>query len=285
MSKRKALGRGLGALIPGSVLEDPGAIEDANVVPIERVHANPDQPRKHFDEDHLEELARSIGEHGIIQPLLVSPDRQGYRIIAGERRWRAAALAGLKEVPVVVREVTERESFAIALVENLQRVDLNPIEEAEGYRRLADEFAMTQDDIARSVGKDRSTVANLLRLLKLSEPVLMLVREGALSMGHARVLVTIADPKRQLALANQAIDNELSVRQMEALGREDQERPAVAKTPVVRHQDPNVRALLDKLTRQYGTKVHFGGDMNKGKIVLEYFSPEEFDRLIEQLLS
>lgn len=281
--KRKALGRGLGALIPGS--EGGGGTattEDRNTVPVESLFPNPHQPRKHFDEDELEELASSIREAGLMQPILVSPLDDGYQIIAGERRWRAVQLAGLTHVPVVIREVTEREALALAMIENLQRVDLNPLEEAEGYRRLADEFSLTQEEVARAVGKDRSTVANLLRLLKLDDAVQRMVRDGQLSMGHARVLVTIQDPKRQRELARLVVDQELSVRQMEALGRAAGEQPKkkAGTTPA----DPNLRDLLDQVTRRFGTKVQFAGSPDKGKIVLEYFSAEEFDRLIEQLL-
>ncbi len=288
MKQRKALGRGLGALIPGSDNEETSVAPSGakTRLPIEKLAPNPHQPRVDFDEEELDALTASIREVGLIQPILVSPEGEDtYRIIAGERRWRASQRAGLTEVPVVVREVTEREALAIALIENLQRVDLNPIEEALGYRRLQEEFGLTQEEVARNVGKERSTVANFLRLLKLDPTVQQLVREGQLSMGHARVLVTIQDPARQLDLANLAIDRELSVRQMEALGRASAEG-AGDKAPVVSAftSDPNVRDLLERMRRRFGTKVQVAGSNQKGKIVLEYFSADEFDRLIEQLL-
>ncbi len=284
-SKRKALGRGLGALIPGGVSEEGAATEPTNVVGIERVHPNPEQPRKYFDEDDLASLSDSIREHGVIQPLLVQPDRDGYRILAGERRWRASQLAGLTEVPIVVREVSKKDALAIALVENLQRVDLNPMEEAEGYHRLHEEFALTQDQIAQSVGKDRSTVANFMRLLRLSDKVQQLVRDGSISMGHARVLVTMEDPARQLEFARLVVAEGLSVRQLESMARRAVEGAPPPKPPAKGSVDPNLRALVDRLSKQFGTKVQFAGNAGRGKIVLEYYSPEEFDRLIEQLLS
>lgn len=279
--KRKALGRGLGALIPSGEEGGVDTVQERTIVPVESLSPNPHQPRKAFDEDELEELAASIREAGLMQPILVSPVPHGYQIIAGERRWRAVQKAGLTQVPVVIRDVTEREALALAMIENLQRVDLNPIEEAEGYRRLADDFELTQEEVARAVGKERSTVANLLRLLRLDPKVQEMVRGGELSMGHARVLVTIQEPGRQLELARVAIQKGLSVRQMEALCRAAGEpRKKSAAQPA----DPNVRDLLEQITRRFGTKVQFAGSSDKGKIILEYYSSEEFDRLVEQLL-
>lgn len=284
--KRKALGRGLSALIPSATASQVVESQSVVTVSIHTIRANPHQPRKRFDEASLAELAASIKEVGLVQPILVTPAGDGYQIVAGERRWRAAQLAGLDEVPVIVREVGEQEAFALALIENLQRVDLDPIEEATGYQRLATEYGLTQEQIAQAVGKDRATVANLMRLLKLPQSVQRLVSEGKLPMGHARVLVGLADPAKQIELANLAVEKDLSTRQMESLGRAVQRASSklgepIAKTP----PDPNERDLIERLKRRFGTKVRIAGNpRRRGKIILEYYSSEEFDRIIEQLL-
>ncbi len=283
MKTRRALGRGLGALIPGGGGDIAPPSEGQKNVGLDLIRANPSQPRKQFDEDELESLAASIRESGMMQPIVVRPQGDGYEIIAGERRWRAAQRAELKDVPIIVREASEREVLVMALVENLQRVDLNPIEEAEGYSRLAEEFKMTQDDVARSVGKDRTTVTNLLRLLKLAPPVQQFVRDGKLAMGHARAIAAIEDKPRQIALASLAVQKELSVRQVEALIRDAAAEKKEAKTPT-KIADPNLRDVIERLKRSFGTKVSMSGQPDRGKLVFEYYTAEEFDRLLERLL-
>jgi ParB family chromosome partitioning protein len=281
--KRKALGRGLGALIPGGGGDTSPSTEGQKSVGLDRIRANPAQPRKSFDEDELESLAASIRESGLMQPIVVRTQGDGFEIIAGERRWRAAQRAELKEVPIVIREASEREVLVMALVENLQRVDLNPIEEAEGYSRLAEEFKMTQDDVARSVGKDRTTVTNLLRLLKLAPPVQQLVRDGKLAMGHARAIAAIEDKQRQIALATLAVEKELSVRQVETMIREAATEKKETKTPA-KITDPNLRDVIERLKRSFGTKVSLNGQPDRGRLVFEYYTSEEFERLLERLL-
>jgi ParB family chromosome partitioning protein len=281
---RKALGRGLGALIPGGPSDEGPAAAGQKSVRIDLIRANPKQPRRDFDEDALAELAQSITEVGLIEPIVVRPAGEGYEIIAGERRWRACQRAGIAEVPVVVREATDREVLILALIENLQREDLNPIEVAEAYQRMGEEFSFTQEQIAQRVGKDRATVANMLRLLKLAPAVQQAVRDGTLSMGHARAIAVIDDKARQQAVAKQCIDKGLNVRQLEALLRAAAEEPAGKKPPAA-PADPNLRAVIERLKRTFGTKVTFAGKADHGKLSFEFYSSEEFDRLLEKLLS
>lgn len=283
MKPRKALGRGLGALIPGGPADEPAGSEGQKTVRIDAVRANPKQPRKQFSENELVELASTIEKIGIMQPIVVRPQGDGYEIISGERRWRAAQRAGLRDVPVVVREASEREVLTMALIENLQRVNLNPIEEAEGYHHLSESFGFTQEQIAEAVGKDRATVANLMRLLRLAPMVQQWVRDGALSMGHARAIAAVDDKGRQSALAKQVIDKGLSVRQLEALLREQTAEPKDKKAAAI--ADPNLRDVVERLKRSFGTKVSFSGKADKGKLTFEYYSADEFDRLLEKLLS
>jgi ParB family chromosome partitioning protein len=286
MKQRKALGRGLGALIPGGSSDDApasGGGEGPKVVAIDAIRANPKQPRKHFADDELQELSDTIGKVGLMQPIVVRPQGDGYEIISGERRWRASQRAGLREVPIVIRDATEREVLTLAMIENLQRVNLNPLEEAEGYQRLAEEFGYTQEQIAAAVGKDRSTVTNLMRLLKLAPTVQQWVRDGALSMGHARAIAAVDDKGRQTALAKQVIEKGLSVRQLEALLRAQAEEKKDSG-PAGRIADPNLRDVIERLKRSFGTKVTFSGKAERGKLVFEYYSAEEFDQLLDKLL-
>jgi ParB family chromosome partitioning protein len=263
--KRKALGRGLAALIPSAAPPPPPVAAPAPVarsndglrtVAIEDVHPSPGQPRKHFDDARLEELAASIRAQGIIQPLVVRlREAGGYELIAGERRWRAAQRAGLHEVPAVVRDVAEKRAFEMALVENLQRQDLNPIEEAQGFERLIAEFGYTQEAMATRVGKDRSTVANALRLLRLPDSVREMVTEGRLAMGHARALLGLEETDAIERLARRVLARELSVRQVEALVKRERDgggnEPAPSPTPV----SASARDLGERLTRSLGTRV------------------------------
>ena len=279
---RKPLGRGLDALIPGApkpAMPDVGPGERAHdAVAIDRIQANPRQPRRAFDETALGELAASIRVQGILQPLLVRPDGDGdYELVAGERRLRAARLAGLHEVPVIVREMSDRESLEIALIENIQRDDLSPLEEAEAYHRLIDEFGHTQEQVATRVGKSRPAVANALRLLRLPEQIKDEIARGRLTAGHARVLVSLESADAQLRAARQILARQLSVRDTEKLAsnRRDGDKAAA--------RDPHRAALERDLAAALGTRVRILPRGRGGKIEIEYYSREELQGLAERL--
>jgi ParB family transcriptional regulator, chromosome partitioning protein len=308
--KRRALGRGLSALLPGAGQERDGAGSDSPAgamsdlrsermsdvqasqrrvyfqAQIEEVYPNPDQPRKRFEEAALEELAQSIRTLGVIQPLIVrSRPEGGYYLIAGERRWRAAQRAGLHEVPVVVRDMAPRDAFERALVENLQRADLNPIEEAEAYHRLVEEFHYTQEQVAERVGKERSTVANSLRLLRLPVSVRGMVEEGSLSMGHARALLALDEPEIE-PVARRVLGRKLSVRATEELirKRSRNERDAdELKTP---KKSASVRDLEIRLSKALGAQVTLEEDASgkSGQIEIRYIDLDDLDRLLARLL-
>lgn len=277
----ESLGRGLSALIPDDLFADaPAPAATATFVPLAEIQPNPEQPREHFDAERLDELAASLREHGVLSPLLVRPrDGGGYTLIAGERRLRAAGLAGLDEVPVVVREDAEDADvqLELALVENLQREDLDVVEAARGYRRLQQAFGYTQEEVAQKVKKERSTVANSLRLLKLPEQVLQLLRDGRLSGGHAKALLSLPTAAQQIDVAARILAGDLSVRATEALVR--QKKSAPTKKPA----DKALRRLSETLTRELSTKVEIKGGRKKGRIVIDYGSPEELERLVELL--
>lgn len=289
--QKRALGRGLSALIPQAAPASNAkaaeqAVNKAGVLklPIESIHRDKEQPRQHFDEQKLKELADSIKTQGVLQPILVRKDGDGYRIIAGERRWRASQAAGLKEVPAIVKDVTEVQAFELALVENLQRSDLNPIEEALGYKRLVEEFKLTQEQVSQRVGKERSTVANALRLLALPDDVKGMVADGSLSMGHARALLGVPRLPELQNLAKQVADKKLSVRDTERLVQ--QSRPSgkkdAGKTPP--KQSPQVKSLVEELQRRLGTKVRLTErSPGKGTIEVDFFSYDDLDRLLKLL--
>lgn len=279
---RKALGRGLGALLSSDSRVDLAS--EPTEVDVESIVPGPMQPRTHFDEGSLEGLADSIRTHGIVQPLLVRRQGDRYELIAGERRWRAARLAGLSKVPVVVREVPDQDLLEIALIENIQRENLNPIEEAQAYRRLIESVGLTQEALAARVGRDRSYITNYLRLLKLPDDLQKLVVEGRLSTGHARTILGLAHVDLQRKIARQVIDGALSVRATEHLVRKAVEgSPAkTASTP-----DPNIRAAETKLRRALGTQVRIlqlRGE-GPGKIEISFFSNQDLDRIYNLLLS
>jgi ParB family chromosome partitioning protein len=279
--KRPALGRGLSALIPDSPLApaQPSS-ERALDVDTDLLRPNRFQPRTHMDDERMEELARSIRSNGIIQPIVVRKVEGGYEIVAGERRWRASQRAGLLKVPVVVRDIPEDRLLAAALIENIQREDLNPIEEAAAYRRLGDELHLTQDQIAEAVGKDRSSVANYVRLLKLPHDVREHIGAGALSMGHARALLGLADENAQLRVARDVIAKGLSVRETEALVKKSAQPPAATEeTP----KDVHTRAAEDRLRFALGTRVHIARRGKGGRIEIEFANENELQRLFEQL--
>ncbi len=278
--KRKALGRGLRALIPEPVA--PLRREPAQEVDLDLLRPNREQPRGAIEDARLEELAASIRAHGIIQPLVVSRQEDGtFEIVAGERRWRAAQRAGLLRVPVVERAVANSKRLELALIENIQREDLNAIEAAAAYARLADEFGFTQEEIARSVGKDRATVANYQRLLRLPAEVRAEVSSGALSMGHARALAGLADERAQLDIAREVLARDLSVRETEALVKRRSEPPRPPAEPPP--PDVHTRAAEDRLKVALGTRVRIVRRGKRGRIEITFVSEDELQRLYEQL--
>src|SRR5215813_505329 len=284
-SPKRALGRGLSALIPQASVPVQGELPpSAGIVriPIEHIVRDANQPRKTFDEERLRELAESIRTQGVIQPILVRRDGADYRLIAGERRWRAAQLAGLHEIPAVVRDVTAAEAFELALVENLQRTDLNPLEEAEGYRRLIQEFGLTQDQVGERVGRDRTSVANALRLLQLPEQVKDLLASGALGMGHARALLGMGTGSELVRTAERIVREQLSVRETERLVRTTRGSSggAGARTP---SGSTAARAVVEDLQRRLGTKVRLQDRGGKGTLEIDFFSYEDLERILALL--
>jgi ParB family chromosome partitioning protein len=284
--KRPALGKGLSALIPDA----PEPVRSSPVeLDIDRLVPNTYQPRGQFDDGRLEELASSIRANGVIQPIVVRKVGDAFHIIAGERRWRAAQKAGLLRVPVVVREVKqgqERSVLEMALIENIQRENLNPIDEALAYRRLADEFEMTQEQIAAAVGKDRATVANMLRLLKLPDEVRAEVAAGSLSMGHARALLALASDDDQRRLAREVVSRSLSVRETEAMVRKAAEPKASTSASSAEAPPPDVhtRAAEDRLRVFFGTRVRIVRQGTKGRIEIDFGSEDELIRLFDQMV-
>ena len=279
---RKALGRGLGALLSSDATVELGS--EPTEVDVDAIVPGPMQPRTHFDEGALEGLADSIRSQGIIQPLLVRRVGDRYELIAGERRWRAARLAGLSKVPVVVKDVPDKDLLEIALIENIQRENLNPIEEAQAYQRLIETVGLTQESLAARVGRDRSYITNYLRLLKLSDDLQKLVVEGRLSTGHARTILGLSDVDQQRKLARQIIDGGLSVRATEHLVRKNAGGSAPSKTASA--VDPNIRAAETKLRRALGTQVRIvqlRGE-GRGKVEISFFSNQDLDRIYNLLL-
>lgn len=276
--RTQGLGRGLAALIPQRAPALPVTVD----VPITRVRPNPLQPRKRFDPDGLASLAASITEHGVIQPIVVTETIDGYQLVAGERRLRAAQAAGLDRIPAVVRQLADREQLEVALVENLQREDLDPLETADAYRQLIEEFGFSQDDLAARVGRARSTVANTLRLLDLAPGVQAAVADGHLSEGHGRALGGLP-PELQDRVLDSVIGQELSVRQTEELVRRLREPKPDASGPPGRRSDPDLERVEEDLRRSLGTKVSLARSRRGGRIVIEYYSEEELGRLYERL--
>ena len=279
---RKALGRGLGALL--SAEGTATATEDASEIPIDLIDPSSLQPRSIFDESKLDELARSITANGVVQPLLLRRRGPRYELIAGERRWRAAQLAGLSKVPAVIRSVSDDKVLELALIENIQREDLNPIEEARAYKKLIDTVGLTQETVAERVGRDRSYVTNYLRLLKLPNDLQDLLQKGKLSTGHARALLGTDHIEVQRRLARKVIDRDLSVRATEQLVRQTVEPRQRKTTRAVQAVDPNVRAAETKLRRQFGTQVRIVSDESgRGRIEFEFYNSNDLDRLYSLL--
>ncbi len=293
---KKGLGRGLGAFFDDVPVASPvvdvkksqeSAEEQSGVtrLKIRDIEPNPDQPRKTFDKAALEALASSIKEHGVIQPILVKPEKGGiYIIIAGERRWRAAKLAGLKEIPCIIGEYTEKEIMEVALIENLQREDLNPIEESEGYKKLMDTFALTQEEVSQRVGKSRSAVANALRLNQLSDTVKKMVVDGKISAGHARAILSLEKESDRLILAEKIEKDGLSVRQAEAVAAVIAKNRGTKKSKTV---DKNLEAyfknLADTLSHKLETKVSIKHGKKRGKIEIEYYSNDDLENILRKL--
>ena len=299
MAAARGLGKGLDALIPSGISSSSGsansnkAKEDGSsekksgetIVNITKVEPNREQPRKNFDEDALEELAESIKQFGLLQPILVQDRKTYYEIIAGERRWRAAKRAGLKEVPVIIKNLTEQEIVEISLIENIQREDLNPIEEAQAYKRLLTEFNLKQDEVAERVAKSRTAVTNSMRLLKLCDNVQQMIIDGMISTGHARALISIEDPEQQYTVAQQIFDEKLSVRDVEKLVKNLNQPPKVKKAIT---NDKSLEAVYqnieENLKQKLSTKVSITPKGNgTGKIEIEFYSHEDLEKLMDLL--
>jgi len=280
VEKRPALGRGLSALIPDTA-PPPAPSDRALEIDTDRLRPNKFQPRTQMDDERIDDLARSIRSNGIIQPIVVRRVGNDYEIIAGERRWRAAQRAGLLKVPVVVRDVPEERLLSVALIENIQREDLNPIEEGVAYRRLADEFHLTQEQIAEAVGKDRSSIANYVRLLRLPQEVRANVASNAISMGHARALLALPDEAAQLRVARDIVARHLSVRDVEALVKKE-DGPAGKRED--KKADANTRAAEDKLRLALGTRVRINRRGKGGRIEIDFVNEDELQRLYERLV-
>jgi ParB family chromosome partitioning protein len=275
--RQSGLGRGLTALIPQRS-QHSGTTE----IPIERIRPNPRQPRQRMDEDELEGLAASIREHGVLQPILVTETLDGYQLVAGERRFRASQLAGLERIPAVIRQLADRDQLELALVENLQRADLGPMEEAHAYQSLATEFAMTHDQIAQRVGRAKSTITNTIRLLDLEASVQEALLDGRLSAGHARAIGGLPT-EQQARVATSVTDQGFSVRQTEELVRRLRE-PRVTAAPSRRVLDPDLERVEDELRRRLGTKVTLARSRKGGRIIIEFYSDEELGQLYDRLI-
>lgn len=289
--KNEPLGKGLGALFGSGDVDIISEINSTapqgaavSEIPLIDIEPNRNQPRKDFDADKLEALAESIKEHGVVSPILVTPNKNGtYKIVAGERRWRASKLAGLHEIPCIVKEFDDREVSELALVENLQRDDLNPIEEAEGYKHLMETFSLTQDEVAKKVGKSRSAVANSLRLNNLCPEVKDMLKEDKLTQGHARALLTLP-AETQLMLAEKIVQDGLNVRQAEALAQNAASgKPAPAKRAVNPMTQKYYKDLENNLSSLFGTKVKISEGAKKGKIEIEYYSKDDLERILFEL--
>ena len=292
MAVKKGLGKGLDSLITDKVNTKPAASKnnptpksehaaDAIMMNITKVEPNREQPRKKFDEDALLELAESIKQYGVLQPLLVQEREDYYEIVAGERRWRAAKIAGIKEIPVIIKKLTRQEIMEISLIENIQREDLNSIEEAIAYKKLITDFDLTQEQLSKRIGKSRVAITNTMRLLNLSEDVQQYIIEGVISEGHVRALLAITDSKLQCELAQNVIDDKLSVRELEFLIRKLKTKSEPSKSKAKKETNPYYKEVIEKLENYFGTKVNVTNKNNKGKIEIEYYSEEDLQRILE----
>ncbi|HOQ09760.1 MAG TPA: ParB/RepB/Spo0J family partition protein [Syntrophomonadaceae bacterium] len=273
--KERGLGRGLDALLSGTL---EGDYETVRELPAEKIHPRKDQPRKKFDEDTMQELASSIREHGILQPVLVRPVENGYEIIAGERRWRAAQLAGLTHVPVVVRDIDDRQAAEISLIENIQRDDLTVVEEAKAYRMLAEQFGYTQETIAEKIGKSRAYVANTLRILNLPEEILQMLERGELSAGHVRPLLALPTAEEQLAAAKEIVANKMTVRQVE-----NKVKTKRIKFDIPADKPVELVEIQEKLQQHFATRAVVTKHGKGGKIEIAFYSDEDLERILEMM--
>lgn len=282
-TKRMALGKGLGALLPELKLEESKTLLYCG---IEEIVPNRSQPRKHFDELKLQELAESIKEKGILEPLIVRRVDQGYELIIGERRWRAAQKAGLKEVPIIIKEVDGRELLEISLIENLQREDLNPIEAAEAFKHLIEEFNISQEDLSKRIGKDRTTIANTLRLLKLPPEIREQLIQNRITSGHARAILSLETKEKQIELSSLIIKKGLSVREAEILAKRWSTKTKGLIPKGLKKEDlkSQLHSIQDSLRKHLGTKVRIFPKGQKGKIEIEYYSNQDLERLVELIL-
>jgi len=280
--QKVALGKGLGALIPDLSVLDEKERKSLGIMEVEldKIIPNEYQPRKDFNDEKLKELAASIKEQGVIQPIIVHKIGSGYQLIAGERRWRASRLAGLKTIPSIVKEATKREFLEMSLIENIQREDLNPLETAEAYKRLQDEFKLTQEDLAKRVGKERSTVTNFLRLLGLPKDVKRDLASGVLSMGHAKAILSLERSREQVQLATIVVKKGLSVRDTEVLASR-LKNPIKEKKVTIGYE---IKSIEEKLRKTLGTKVNVSPKAKGGRIVIEYYSGDDLDRILEKIL-
>lgn len=275
MNKKSALGKGLGALIPN---ENKSSKEEGKIlIPLNLIKNNEEQPRKSFDDEKILELAQSIKEHGIIQPILVNKKDNNYVIVAGERRWRAAKFLKLKEVPAIVMELSDKEILEVSLIENIQRQDLNPIEEAIAYKRLLNDFDLTQEELSKRIGKSRVAITNTIRLNNLCDTVKQYLIDEVITEGHGRVLLAIEDEKLQAETAQRVIDENMSVRELERLIKNINSIKAEKKREI----NPYYKDITEKLQEYLGTKVNISNKNNKGKIEIEYYSDEDLQRILE----
>ena len=284
MTKRRGLGKGLSALIPHSDDSDAELSAGALEIPVDQIAPNPHQPRQEFDEIQLRELADSITEHGLIQPLIVTQVGLSYQLIAGERRWRASQLAGLETVPVIVKETTPQQMLELALVENIQRADLNPLEEARAYAQLMEEFGLTQEAVAERVSKSRTAVANTVRLLNLNDETKAALASGAITEGHARALLSLKSDRDQLRALATIIEKSLTVRQTEALVKQmlSGDEPSKPKRPPL---TPHDKAMLEKFESRLGTRVELSrAEEETGKLTIHFYSEEELQAIFNAIL-
>lgn len=280
MNKKFGLGKGLGALIPDEIEDE---IKDiTNEISIDLIIPNDRQPRKKFDEEKILQLSESIKEHGIIQPIIINKEKNKYIIIAGERRWRAAKLAGLKKVPVVIMDLSNKSVLEVSLIENIQRQDLNPIEEANAYKKLIDEYNLTQEELSKRIGKSRTAIANCLRLINLDSRVRDYLIDGVISEGHGRALLSLEDGDLQYSIAQTIIDENLSVRETERIIKNIGEKKA-KKEKKFEEYNPYYNDIKYRLEDLFGTKVFINSKKNKGKIEIEYYSEEDLQRILEVL--
>ena len=276
MNKKFALGKGLGALIPDEINEDN---EGKLMFSLNKIKSHIDQPRQAFDNEKIAELAESIKNHGIIQPLILKENDGGYIIVAGERRWRAAKMVGLKEVPAIVMDLTEKQVLEISLIENIQRQDLNPIEEALAYKKLLSDFDLTQEELSKRIGKSRTAITNTIRLINLDSRVQQYVIDGIISEGHGRALLSLEDGDLQYIYSQKVIDEKLSVRELEKLIRNISLKSE--RSEKKEELNPYYKDVRDRLQNYFGTKVNLSSKKNKGKIEIEYYSEEDLERILD----